>query len=174
MNMSFNGLLWVTTLPSKWTQPLKHTQGVEAERQLRARVLRLQQLRRCNFYLLSKNLLQMWFSRLLCLSLQVVTPFHHQHANSFLRCGVTLLAAAPLFKTLEKRRGEHAAALKEEEGGRKGGCFLGSFAMGYVWGLCIRCVALGHCRVAGVWEALRTWKRSLHWAQVAQMNHEIL
>jgi len=56
-------------------------QGVEAERQLRARVLRLQQLR---------------------------------------RCGVTLLAAAPLFKTLEKRRGEHAAALKEEEGGRKG------------------------------------------------------
>jgi len=56
-------------------------QGVEAERQLRARVLRLQHLR---------------------------------------RCGVTLLAAAPLFKTLEKRRGEHAAALKEEEGGRKG------------------------------------------------------
>lgn len=56
-------------------------QGVEAERQLRARVLRLQQLR---------------------------------------SCGVTLLAAAPLFKTLEKRRGEHAAALKEEEGGRKG------------------------------------------------------
>jgi len=57
------------------------SQGVEAERQLRARVLRLQHLR---------------------------------------RCGVTLLAAAPLFKTLEKRRGEHAAALKEEEGGRKG------------------------------------------------------
>lgn len=56
-------------------------QGIEAERQLRARVLRLQHLR---------------------------------------RCGVTLLAAAPLFKTLEKRRGEHAAALKEEEGGRKG------------------------------------------------------
>jgi len=56
-------------------------QGVEAERQLRARVLRLQHLR---------------------------------------RCGVTLLSAAPLFKTLEKRRGEHAAVLKEEEGGRKG------------------------------------------------------
>lgn len=56
-------------------------QGVEAERQLRARVLRLQHLR---------------------------------------RCGVTLLAAAPLFKTLERRRGEHSAALKEEERGRKG------------------------------------------------------
>jgi len=56
-------------------------QGIEAEHQLRARVLRLQQLR---------------------------------------RCGVTLLASAPLFKSLEKRRGEHASALMEEERGRKG------------------------------------------------------
>ena len=31
------------------------------------------------------------------------------------------MAAAPLFKTLERRRGEHSAALKEEERGRKGG-----------------------------------------------------
>ena len=77
------------------------------------------------------------------------------------------MSAAPLFKTLEKRRGEHAAVLKEEEGGRKGKSLhrspcrvqfplkiLRTLMSDILRTLNIRCAALGHCGVARVREAL--------------------